>query len=87
MHSITLKNTTIHGINNAMDRKNINRGFKKLRVWQDAVALYVLACKIFANFPLEFKKVAAILAAHWIQFVAQYKRWISPVVFEPDIAF
>jgi hypothetical protein len=34
IHSITLKNTTIHGINNAMDRKNINRGFKKLRVWQ-----------------------------------------------------
>lgn len=42
-----------------MGRKNINRGFKKLRVWQDAVALYVLACKIFANFPFELKKVAA----------------------------
>jgi len=28
-----------------MDRKNINRGFKKLRVWQDAVSLYVLACR------------------------------------------
>jgi len=40
-HSITLKNTTIHGINNAMDRKNINRGFKKLRVLQDAVSFYV----------------------------------------------
>ena len=26
--------------------------------------------------------IAAILAVHWIQFVAQYKRWISPVVFE-----
>jgi len=38
-----------------MDRKNINRGFKKLRVWQDAVSLYVLACKIFANFPFEVK--------------------------------
>jgi len=33
------------------DRKNINRGFKKLRVWQDATALYGLACKIFTNFP------------------------------------
>jgi hypothetical protein len=42
-----------------MDRKNINRGFKKLRVWQDAVSLYVLACEIFANFPFELKKVAA----------------------------
>jgi hypothetical protein len=35
-HSIPLKNTTIHGINNAMDRKNINRGFKKAHpfVWE-----------------------------------------------------
>ena len=51
-----------------MDRKNINRGFKKLRVWQDAVALYVLACKIFSNFPFEIKKVASnnIDAAHSI---------------------
>jgi four helix bundle protein len=65
-HSIILKNNTIHGINNAMDRKNVNRGFKKLRVWQDAVSLYVLACNIFADFPFELKKVAAnsIDAAH-----------------------
>jgi hypothetical protein len=49
-----------------MNRKNINRGFKKLRVWQDSVALYVLACKIFSNFPFEIKKVASnnIDAAH-----------------------
>ena len=48
--------------------KNINRGFKKLRVWQDAVSLYVLACNIFTNFPFELKKVAAnsIDAAHSI---------------------
>ena len=38
-----------------MDRKNINRGFKKLRVWQDAVSLYILAYKVFANFPFELK--------------------------------
>ncbi|MCG2754130.1 MAG: four helix bundle protein [Desulfobacteraceae bacterium] len=51
-----------------MERKNINRGFKKLRVWQDAVSLYVLACKILTNFPFEFKKLAAnsIDAAHSI---------------------
>lgn len=51
-----------------MDRKNINRGFKKLRVWQDAVSLYVLACKLLNNFPFELKKVAAnsIDAAHSI---------------------
>ncbi len=51
-----------------MDRKNINRGFKKLRVWQDAVSLYVLAYKIFSNFPFELKKVASngLDAAHSI---------------------
>jgi four helix bundle protein len=51
-----------------MDRKNINRGFKKLRVWQDAISLYILACKILSNFPFELKKVAAnaIDAAHSI---------------------
>jgi hypothetical protein len=51
-----------------MDRKNINRGFKKLRVWQDPVNLYILSYKIFANFPFELKKIAAnsIDAAHSI---------------------
>jgi len=51
-----------------MDRKNINRGFKRLRVWQDAVFLYILACKILSSFPFELKKVAAntIDAAHSI---------------------
>ena len=51
-----------------MERKNINRGYKKLRVWQDAISLYVLACKIFINFPFELKKVIsnAIDAAHSI---------------------
>ena len=51
-----------------MERRNINRGFKKLRVWQNAVSLYVLACKIFVNFPFEFKKSASncIDASHSI---------------------
>ncbi|MDX2446260.1 MAG: four helix bundle protein [Desulfobacterales bacterium] len=51
-----------------MDRINVNRGFEKLRVWQDAIALYVLACKTFINFPFELKKVASnsIDAAHSI---------------------
>jgi len=48
--------------------KNINRGFKRLRVWQDAVSLYILASKIFSKFPFELKRVAAnsIDAAHSI---------------------
>ncbi len=51
-----------------MERKNINRGFKKLRVWQDAVSLYILSFRIFTNFPFELKKVASnsIDAAHSI---------------------
>ena len=51
-----------------MERKNVNRGFRQLRVWQDAVVLYVLACDMFSKFPFEHKKVAsnAIDAAHSI---------------------
>lgn len=51
-----------------MERKNINRGFKRLRVWQDAVTLYITACKFFASFPFELKKTAsnAIDSAHSI---------------------
>ena len=42
-----------------MERKNINRGFKKLRVWNDAVELYILAVKILSDFPFELKKIAS----------------------------
>ncbi len=42
-----------------MERVNINRGFKKLRVWQDAVELYVLSNKVLSFFPYELKKVSA----------------------------
>jgi four helix bundle protein len=42
-----------------MERKNINRGFEKLRVWNDAIDLYILTCKIFTYFPFELKKTAA----------------------------
>jgi len=37
-------------------RKNINRGYQQLWVWQDARDLYVLTWKIFKNFPFELKK-------------------------------
>jgi len=40
-----------------LDRKNINRGFKRLRIWQDSILPYV--SKIFSTFPFELKKVAA----------------------------
>ncbi|HKI45076.1 MAG TPA: four helix bundle protein [Balneolales bacterium] len=41
-----------------MERKNINRGFKQLRVWNDAVDLYILMCEILKPFPFELKKIA-----------------------------
>lgn len=49
-----------------MERRNVNRGFKKLRVWQDALSLYVMAYELFSNSPFELKKVASncIDAAH-----------------------
>lgn len=42
--------------------------FKKLRVWQDAVSLYMLAGPVFGRFPSPFLKVASnsIDAAHSI---------------------
>lgn len=74
LYCIRLKNSMIHVINGSwIERISIEdlislRLIKKLRVWQDAVSLYILACKIFTNFPFELKKVAAnaIDAAHSI---------------------
>lgn len=36
-----------------MERKNINRGFKKLRVWKDSIELCVLTCNVLKDFPFE----------------------------------
>ena len=42
-----------------IQRKNINRGYEKLIVWQDATELYVLTCKIFRKFQFELRRVAS----------------------------
>ena len=42
-----------------MHRRNINRGYMKLRVWIDSIDFYVRTCNIFRNFPFELKKVAS----------------------------
>lgn len=39
--------------------RNKNRGYQQLRVWEDAVDLYALTCRVFRNFPFELKKVAS----------------------------
>jgi len=41
-------------------RKNKNRGFQKLRVWQDAIEFYKYTCNIFRNFPYELKLIESI---------------------------
>ena len=41
------------------ERRNINRGYMKLIVWQDARSYYCQTCKAFRSFPFELKKVAA----------------------------
>lgn len=51
-----------------IERKNINRGFKQLRVWQDAVELYILTTQILKGLPWEVNKskVNTLDAAHSI---------------------
>ena len=41
------------------ERRNTNRGYRKLRVWQDAVAYYVLTCRIFRSFSYVLRRVAS----------------------------
>ncbi|MDA3907174.1 MAG: four helix bundle protein [Bacteroidales bacterium] len=39
-----------------MDRKNKNRGFKQLRVWQDSISLFVLVNKTLKSIPYDYNK-------------------------------
>jgi four helix bundle protein len=39
------------------DRKNKNRGYQQLRVWQDAITLYVETCQRFKSPAFEMKRV------------------------------
>lgn len=38
--------------------RNKNRGYQQLRVWNDAIELYVATTKMVARFPYELKRVA-----------------------------
>jgi four helix bundle protein len=40
-------------------RKNRNRGYQKLRAWNDAIDYYVKTCATFRKFPYELKKVSS----------------------------
>jgi four helix bundle protein len=49
----------MEGWNDVMvDRKNKNRGYQQLRVWQDAITLYVETCQLFKPQAFEMKRVA-----------------------------
>ena len=39
--------------------RNINRGYRPLIVWQDAIEYYSLTCQIFRKFPRELRRVAS----------------------------
>jgi four helix bundle protein len=40
-------------------RNNKNRGYQKLRVWNDAIEYYIQTCNVFRDFPYELKRVAS----------------------------
>ena len=40
-------------------RKNKNRGYQKLRVWNDAIDFYAETTQIFRKFPYELKRVSS----------------------------
>jgi four helix bundle protein len=40
-------------------RRNKNRGYKKLRVWSDAIHYYVATYQVFEKFPYQLRRVAS----------------------------
>jgi len=40
-------------------RRNKNRGYQKLRVWNDAIEYYVKTCQCFRKFRYDLRRVAA----------------------------
>jgi four helix bundle protein len=41
------------------ERRNFNRGYQQLRVWQDAQELYVRTSAVFRQLPYDLKRVAS----------------------------
>ncbi|MBN1672119.1 MAG: four helix bundle protein [Kiritimatiellae bacterium] len=40
-------------------RKNKNRGYQQLRVWQDTIQYYGMVCEVYRSFAFELKRVAS----------------------------
>ena len=43
---------------NTYAKRNKNRGYQQLRVWDDAAELYVLTCQVFRPFPYDLRRIA-----------------------------
>jgi len=43
----------------ANKRKNKNRGYQQLRVWEDAIRLYAETCRLVGKWPFEMKRIAS----------------------------
>lgn len=43
----------------ASKRKNKNRGYQQLRVWEDAIKLYAESCRAVGEWPFEMKRLAS----------------------------
>jgi four helix bundle protein len=39
--------------------RNKNRGYQKLRVWEDAIDNYVITCRVVRKFPYDLRRVAS----------------------------
>lgn len=42
-----------------VERKNINRGFKKLNVWNNSISLYRQTCQLLRSKPFELKRISS----------------------------
>jgi four helix bundle protein len=40
-------------------RRNVNRGYRKLTVWQNTIGYYALTCEVFRAFPFVLQRVPA----------------------------
>ena len=41
------------------ESRNKNRGYQQLRVWRDAIDLYVATCRVFRKIPCELRRITS----------------------------
>ncbi|MGH7833848.1 MAG: hypothetical protein ACREQK_09410, partial [Candidatus Binatia bacterium] len=67
-------------------RKNKNRGYQQLRVWQDAIDYYGLSSRVFGSFPYQLSSVAYKLENELLKLIESLERkklsgdWIDQLV-------